>query len=240
MPRSNTLSHPVHPSAQQYTVINPNGLYASGFLIPSWEDPTVPMTDENGNLLELKVYLNISSGLGSLNIVGFDSTGMPLLSPRVGDGSASGFVDTSVESLQEQYKAYYDEMTNYGANSMYMLVGGKMLSQEYVTQGTRHFGFWTDGLMVQTSAPMAQVSDLAVTDVSTIGLIPGLSFITDELVCIGKAGQWVSTDGRYASDTWARFTIEHTGLPVCFGKIIPYETGVVSVEGVAVQLSDVF
>ena len=54
-------------------------------------------------------------------------------------------------------QAYYDEMTNYGANSMYMLVG-KFLSQQHVTQGSQHYGFWTDGLMVQTSAPMAQVS----------------------------------------------------------------------------------
>ena len=74
---------------------------------------------------------------------------------------------------------------------------------------------------------MAAVSDLAVTDVSTIGLVPGLSFITEDLVCIGKAGHWLSSDGRHASDTWVRFTIEQTGAPVCFGRIMDYDAGTV-------------
>ena len=222
-----------------YEVINPNGLYASGFLIPSWEDPTVPMVDDTGATLELKVFLNVSSGLGSLNIVGFDSTGFPLLTSRVGDDD-SGFLDMSASDLQELFLASYNELTNNGANSLNMLVGGSLLSQEYITQGTQHFGYWTDGIMVASGAAMAAVSDLAVTDVSTIGLVFGPSFISEDLVCVGKAGQWLSSDGRHASDTWARFTIEQTGAPVCFGRIMDYDAGSVSVDGQQIRLDEIF
>ena len=222
-----------------YEVINPNGLYASGFLIPSWEDPTVPMVDDTGATLELKVFLNVSSGLGSLNIVGFDSTGFPLLTSRVGDDDA-GFLDMGVSDLQRAVPGFLQRADQQRRQQPHMLIGGNLLSQEYITQGTQHFGYWTDGIMVASGAAMAAVSDLAVTDVSTIGLVPGLSFITEDLVCIGKAGQWLSSDGRHASDTWIRFTIEQTGAPVCFGRIMDYDAGSVSVDGQQIRLDEIF
>ena len=113
-----------------------------------------------------------------------------------------------------------------------------MLSQQYVMEGSRHTAFWDEGAMI--GAPMGSTSDLQDNTVFTTGLVPGFVFVEEGEVCLDHPGQWIANDGRKGHDFPARFTLEVTGLPVCFARIIEYETGAITINGSRVDLSELF